>query len=348
MKRIVVIIMLLVGIVAAIAGWCLFAPATAFSPKSYALLIPTGSSYADLMQQLNKKELILHPAQFNLMAKQLNYPEKIKAGRYLIEKGSNLITIIRKLRNGQQNPVNLVITKLRTREDFAALAAKKFEFDAASFQAYLNSNDSLRRFNLDTNTIMAGVMPDTYTYFWNTTPARVMEKIIGNSEQFWTADRKKLALEKGLTPVEVVTLASIIDEESNKLEDKGKIASVYLNRMQKGMRLGADPTVKFALHNFALKRIYNKHLAVESPYNTYRVAGLPPGPICTPQKETIDAVLHAPATDYLYFVAKADFSGYHVFAATYEEHLSFAKAYQQALDNYMKTKQSESGDTTKP
>src|SRR5262249_38083245 len=146
-------------------------------------------------------------------------------------------------------------------------------------------------------------LPDTYTYYWNTTPRRILEKITKTSIAFWTPERLKKAAEKGLTREQVVILASIVEEETNKSSEKDTIASVYINRLNKGMRLGADPTVKFALRDFSLTRIYNKHLGVESPFNTYRVTGLPPGPICTPQKSTIDAVLNAPATNYLYFVA---------------------------------------------
>lgn len=348
MKRILLFIVLALILLAGFVSWLVIGPATAFSQKTYALLIPTGSTYDNVLAKLKEDQVISNPAIFNLLAKQVDYPEKVKAGRYLIQNGNSLVTIIRKLRNGQQDAVNLVITKLRTKEDFAALTGKKFEFDSASFLQFLNNNDSLAKYNLDTNTVMTGVLPDTYTYFWNTTPSRVMEKILKNNQGFWTSDRLALAKSKGLSPQQVVILASIIEEETNKKEDKGNIASVYINRMHKGMKLGADPTVKFALREFGLKRIYNKHLAVESPYNTYRVSGLPPGPICTPQRETIDAVLQAPETNYLFFVAKADFSGSSVFAETYEQHLLYAKAYQQALDNYLKAKNTAEDTATKP
>ena len=157
----------------------------------------------------------------------------------------------------------------------------------------------------------------------------------GRYKAWWTAERVRLAEAKGLTPVKATILASIVEEETNAQGDKGKIASVYLNRMAKGIKLGADPTIKYALREFELKRIYDKYLKVESPYNTYQHEGLPPGPICTPSAATLEAVLEAPATDYLYFVAKPDFSGYSNFAATYKEHLEYAKAYREALDKEM-------------
>jgi UPF0755 protein len=338
MKKVFIRIFIALALLLLIAAWLLIGPGTGFSQKIYYLEIPTGSSYESVMKQAESTRFVRFPSIFNLLAKQLDYPQKVKAGRYAIKKGSSLVSILRKLRNGQQEPVNLVITKLRTKEDFAALAGKKFEFDSAVFIHFLLSNDSLQKYALDSNTIMAGVLPDTYTYFWNTTPAKVMDKIMSAKKAFWTADRITLSQARGYTPEQIVTIASIVEEETNKNEEKGNIASVYINRLNKGMRLGADPTVKFALRDFGLKRIYNKHLAVESPYNTYRVTGLPPGPICTPQRQTIDAVLNAPSTNYLYFVAKPDFSGYHVFAETYQQHLQYAKNYQVALDSLIRHK----------
>jgi UPF0755 protein len=243
------------------------------------------------------------------------------------------------LKNGHQEPVNLVITKLRTREDLASLAGRKFECDSAAFMAYISSADSLRQFNLDSNTVMTSVFPDTYTYFWNITPSKIFAKLRNNYETFWTPARISQASAHGLNPQTAYILASIVEEETVKKEDKGKIASVYLNRIAKGMRLSADPTVKFALRQFGLKRIYEKHLAVESPYNTYKNAGLPPGPICTPSPQTIDAVITSPNTSYLYFVAKASLDGYSNFAETYQEHLKYAKEYQQALNKIMEQKQ---------
>jgi UPF0755 protein len=338
MKKIILYLALALVLVGAVSAWLVAGPATAFDTPTYQLEIPTGSQYKDVLQQLESTSVIKHPGVFNWLAQRFDYPEKLKAGRYILHRGSSLVSILRKLRNGQQDPVNLVITKLRTLEDLAAMAGRKLEFDSASFMQYLLNNDTLVKYGLDTNTVMVAVLPDTYTYFWNTTPSKVMGKMFRAYEAFWTEARRSKAQAKGLSPQQATILASIIEEETNNNDEKGTIASVYLNRLGKGMKLGADPTVKFALRDFGLRRIYQKHLAVESPYNTYRVAGLPPGPICTPQRVTIDAVLDAPQTDYLYFVARADFSGHHAFAATYEEHLKNAKAYQQALDKLQESK----------
>ncbi len=338
MKKILLVLFGLIFIAGLAALWFFTGSATAFEKKNYFLEIPTGSRYEDVLAKLEKDTVLRSPASFNFVAKRLDYPEKVKAGRYNIPKGSSLLTIIRKLRNGQQDPVNLVINKLRTKEDLASMVGRKLEIDSATFINYLLNPDSLRLWGLDSNTILSTVIPNTYTYFWNTSPSRIMDKLLAARETFWNEERKAKAEKLGFTPEQVVSLASIVEEETNNNQEKDTIASVYINRLKINMRLGADPTVKFALRDFSLKRIYHKHLAVESPFNTYRVAGLPPGPICTPQAVTIDAVLNAAVTKYLYFVANPKFDGTHIFAENYKQHLVNAKAYQQALDTYLKKK----------
>jgi len=339
MKKTVLIVLLVLLAVAGFFAWKLVGPATSFSDKTYYLLVKTGSNYTDVKATLEKDEVLASPAFFDLLAKQVDYPDKVKAGRYAIKKGMSLLHIVRMLKNGQQEPVNLVITKLRTREDLASLAGRKFECDSGSFMQFISNTDSLKQYHLDSNTVMTAVFPDTYTYFWNTTPSRIFSKLYSNYEAYWTPERLSQAAALSLTPQTAYTLASIVEEETAKKDDKGKIASVYLNRISKGMRLSADPTVKFALRQFGLKRIYEKHLLVESPYNTYRVSGLPPGPICTPTRETLEAVLHAPKTNYLYFVARPSLDGYSNFAENYTDHLRYAKEYQQALNKLMEQKQ---------
>jgi len=338
MKRTILVILFLLIIIAGFLGWKILGSATNFEGKNYYLLIKTGSTYEDVTTSLKNDQVLNSEGIFEMLAKKLDYPEKVKAGKYNIKAGMSLLNIIRMLKNGQQEPVNLIITKLRTKEDLAAFTGRKFECDSLAFIHFLNNPDSLKQFKLDTNTVMTAVFPNTYTYFWNTTPSKIFAKMHARYDAFWTAQRLELAKQHGLNQQTAYILASIVEEETNRNEDKGKIASVYLNRIQKRMRLAADPTVKFALHDFSLKRIYQKHLTVESPYNTYRVPGLPPGPICTPSEETIDAVLASPATSYLFFVAKADFSGYSNFASTLEEHMKFAKEYQRALDKLMQEK----------
>jgi UPF0755 protein len=234
------------------------------------------------------------------------------------------------LRNGTQAPVKLIITKLRTKENLAGLLGRKMEIDSAAVMNFIS--DSLQPYGFDSNTVMAMVFPNTYTCFWNAPLHTVFDKFDTEYKKVWTDERRRLARDHGLTPITAYTLASIVEEETNALSEKDTIASVYLNRLNKGMKLQADPTIKFAMRDFGLKRIYLKYLTVESPYNTYMNAGLPPGPICTPSLQTLDAVLQSPQTNYLYFVAKSDFSGHHVFSETFQQHLINAKEFQKAQD----------------
>jgi UPF0755 protein len=330
-------------------GWIFFTGNTAFNEKSKYLFIRTDqATYGDVLRTIEEGKFVKNPAAFNFLAKRMDLEEKIKPGRYEITKGMSLVDIVRLLRNGRQSPVKLVITKLRTKEDLASFIGKRFESDSSDVINYINNADSLKQYDLDTTTVMTGVFPNTYEIFWNSTPAVIFKKLFSERAAYWTEERKKLAAERQLNPTTAYILASIVEEETRDNAEKGNMASVYLNRYHKGMRLQADPTVKFALREFGLKRIYEKHLAVESPYNTYRNTGLPPGPICTPSLKTLDAVLNSPKTNYLYFVAKSDFSGRHVFTETYEDHLKYAKEFQQAQDKQQEIKKAKEDLGSRP
>ncbi len=335
MKKIVRLIVIILILAGAFAAWRLLGSNTNFTENKKNFFIKTGSSFDDVMEGLSTQGILKNPGTFKFVAKQLGYDQKVKAGKYVIEKGESTYTIIKKLRSGRQTPVKLVINKLRTKEDLARKIAASFECDSATFLNLLNDSDSLKKYGLDTNTVMTAIIPNTYNLLWNTSAKGVFKKLYDEQEIFWNVERKEKASGLNLTPAQVYTLASIVEEETNKESDKGKIASVYLNRLETGMRLAADPTVKFAMKDFGLKRIYFKHLQFQSPYNTYRNSGLPPGPICTPSSKTIDAVLNAPSTSYLFFVAKPDLNGYSNFASNYTEHMKYAKEYQQALDSLM-------------
>jgi UPF0755 protein len=241
------------------------------------LYIKTGYAYADVKKELADKKIMQGGKWFDLASKIIGY-KTVKPGRYKIIKGMSLFKLVKMLRNGSQAPVKLVITKLRTKEDFAAKAGNMFECDSLQIINFVNNNDSLKKYGLDSNTVMTTVMPYTYIVNWNTTPGKLFQKFYTAYKNFWSPERSQKANSIHLTPVEVSTLASIIEEETNNKNDKSNIASVYLNRIASGMPLQADPTIKFALKNFDLKRIYEKYLEIESPYNTYRNKGLPPGP----------------------------------------------------------------------
>ena len=336
--KIILWIILFMGLVLSYCAWNIFGP-TVHNPKKEFLYIRTGSIYREVKDSLMKKGMVTGNFWFDRIAKYADYPQKVKAGKYRVTEGMSLYQLIKMLRRGNQVPVNLVITKLRTKDDLAKKIGDNFETDSSTVMNFLNNKDSLLAFDVDTSTVMTDVIPNTYTYTWNTPVKNIFKKLYAEKQKFWNQDRIQKARRLDLTPEQVYTLASIVEEETNKEQDKGKIASVYLNRLKKGMKLAADPTVKYALRDFGLKRIYNKHLQFPSPYNTYLNSGLPPGPICTPSIKTIDAVLNSPATDYLFFVARSDFSGFSDFASGYKQHEANAKAYQHALDSLIKTRQ---------
>jgi UPF0755 protein len=337
---------LIVGvlIIGVVVGWLIMGSATTFTDNKKVLFVYTGkANETSVMKFIEEKELLRSPHLFKILAGQMKVWERLKPGRYEIKKGESLLNIARMLRNNRQSPVNLVINKIRTTEDLAAIIGKNFESDSANVADFINNSDSLAKLDVNQATLMTLIIPNTYTLFWNTSPGRILTRLKTEKEDFWKKnDRLSKAENLGLTPTQVYTIASIVEEETNKNDEKGNVASVYMNRYRTGMPLGADPTIKFALKDFGLKRIYHKHLDVESPFNTYRNTGLPPGPICTPSPKTIDAVLNAPKTQYLYFVARKDFSGYHTFSTNYAEHLQNAKEYQKALDELILRKQNSS------
>jgi UPF0755 protein len=329
-KKIIFTVILLTLVIAGFLGWKFFGPAVSTSQGEY-LFIRTGADFADVKNELLVKKFIQNGEWFERASQIFRY-KKIRAGRYKLQNGMSFYKLVQVLKEGKQAPVNFVITKMRTKEDLAKRMGNIFEFDSLQAIRFLENNDSLKKLGLDTNTLLTAVIPNTYSFLWNSTPDKVFKRLYSESQKFWTPLRRQKADSLGLTPQQVYILASIVDEETNIFDDKYNIASVYLNRYKKGMKLESCPTIKFAMKNFGLTRILNKYLETVSPYNTYRNTGLPPGPICTPQPETIDQVLNAPATDYLYFAAKSDFKGGTVFATNYNDHLKNAKEYQQALN----------------
>jgi UPF0755 protein len=331
-RKIILGVIAVVLLGASFIGYKVFGPATNAPEKKY-FYIKTGATYEDVKADLIFLKIVDGEYWFNTVAQKLSYNKLVKAGRYEIKKGMSLFGLVRMLRAGNQSPLNFVINKIRTKEDLAAKVAANFECDSLSFINFLNNADSLRKYKLDSNTVMTAVIPDTYSILWNTSPAKIFKKLYNDQEKFWNEGRTQKAAALNMTPAQVYTMASIVEEETTKEADKGKIASVYINRIETGMKLEADPTVKFAMRDFGLKRILLKHLAYPSPYNTYQNPGLPPGPICTPSSKTIDAVLNAPQTNYIFFVAKPDWSGLSNFTHSYQEHMVNAKNYQHFLDS---------------
>jgi UPF0755 protein len=332
MKKKSTTLLLFLLIAIAMLTWSVFGP-TVSNPKEKYLYIPKGSDLAQVKDSLSINEMVNPIFTFGLLSKLMNYENNIKPGRYQIKDGMSLFSLVRMLKNGRQAEVRLVITKLRTRADLAKKINEKFDIDYEEAMLYLNSNDSLKTLGVDTSTLMTLLIPNSYLFWWNTSMPDLLKRLQKQHDYFWEGERTAKAKALGFSTQEIYTIASIVEEETNKKEDKGKIARVYMNRIKKGMKLEADPTVKFAMRNFTLTRIMHKHLDYPSDYNTYYKKGLPPGPICTTSMETIDEVLDSEPSEHIFFVAKPDFKGYSNFSSTYAEHQRFAKQYQQALDS---------------
>lgn len=257
----------------------------------------------------------------------------LRYGAYEIKEGTSALMAAKTLRRGAETPFNIVINGVRDLDGFLPRIAARFDFPADSLRAVLYSQATLDKYGLaDRRQVPALFLNDTYSFFWTASAEKVVEKIADNYTSFWTSERVAQARALGLSPEEVVVIASIVDEETNLDSEKGRIGRLYVNRLKKGMRLQADPTVRYSLGDFTIRRVTGEHLKVDSPYNTYRINGLPPGPIRTTSKATIDAVLQSPESEDLYMCAKADFSGGHDFASDYASHQANARRYQEALD----------------
>ena len=262
----------------------------------------------------------------------LQYEDHVRPGCYDVGSGQCAFNVIRRLRAGDQFPIRLTIPQTWTKEQLAARLSRQLMADSASLASLFNDPEALKAYETRPEMLVSLFVPDTYEVYWTITPEALLKRMAKEYKAYWTAERKALAEQQGLTPDEVAVLASIVDKETTNVDEMPMVAGMYLNRLRTNMPLQADPTVKFALGNFALRRLYNSHLACDNPYNTYKYAGLPPGPICVPSPQAINAVLHPAQHNYLYMCAKEDFSSAHNFAATYAEHLANARRYQQALN----------------
>ena len=269
---------------------------------------------------------------FRTLARHYGYQDHIKTGRYPIEPQTSTVNVFIAIKNGRQEPLMVVIPETRTIEQLAERIANKLMIDSTEMVSALSDKAFCEQFGFNTNTIISVFVPNTYEFYWDTSVNSFMKRIKKEYDTFWNKERKDKAQSLGLTPIEVSTLASIIDEETANTKEKPIIAGMYINRLKAGMPLQADPTIKFALKDFSLKRIYHNHLLIDSPYNTYQNTGLPPGPIKVASIKGIDAVLNRTQHTYFYMCANADFSGTHVFSSNYNEHLHNAALYAKALN----------------
>lgn len=268
---------------------------------------------------------------FKQLARYKSYGDHIKTGRYEIGSHGALQTF-RYVRNGIQAPVNVTINSVRTTERLAKDISKKLMMSRDELYKALNDSATCAEYGYTPKTIIAMFIPNTYDFYWNISVKTLLERMKRENEKFWTFERLEKAKNADLSPIEVVTLASIVDEETANVDEMPMIAGMYINRLRIDMPLQADPTVKFANGDFEARRIYNSMLRVDNPYNTYKYKGLPPGPIRLPSLQAVDAVLNFVHHDYLYMCAKEDFSGTHNFAKTYSEHQQNAAKYAKALN----------------
>lgn len=296
------------------------------------LTIPTGSTYEDVLAMLYDQDIVKEKKTFEWAAEKKNYPENVHPGRYRIRYNMSNNELINMLRAGLQEPVDLVINVARTPEDLSEKVAGQIEAPAGELLKLMNDDNYLQQFGFNKYTVIGMFIPNTYEFWWNTTAEDFMSRMYKEYKRFWNMERTGRAKEMNFTKNEVITLASIVSNETNKMEEYRRIAGVYVNRLNIGMRLQADPTLKFAMKNFERQRILNKDKNIDSPYNTYMYGGLPPGPICIPPLQAIESVLKYEKHDYLYFCAKEDFSGYHSFARTLDQHNKNARLYQRALN----------------
>jgi UPF0755 protein len=281
---------------------------------------------------LYKNGTIIHRESFERLASIMKYPDHIKSGHYILKEGMSNKQIISKLRAKQQDPVKLVFNNIRIKEELAGHIAEQLETDSVSLLKLLNDADYVQKFGFTTDNIISMFIPNTYEVYWDISPEKFIEKMHKEYMAFWTDKRKARLKEIRLTELEAITLASIVEKETNQNDEKPDVAGVYMNRLRDGWLLQADPTLVYALGDFSIKRVLNVYKTINSPYNTYMYIGLPPGPICLPSISSIDAVLNYRNHDYMYFCAREDFSGYHNFAVTMNEHLLNAEKYQQALN----------------
>lgn len=333
---IILVISILLVFALAFAYW---AYQTVMSPnvttpegKDAVVFVPTGSSYDDLQAILSEAKVLDNEQSFNWVAKHKELPTNVRPGRYVLKNGMSNNQLVNMLRGGLQTPVNVTFNNVRDVDQLAGRIAKQIEADSASISNLFHNEGYIRQLGFNDYTLPALFLPDTYQFYWNTDAEGFAARMFQEYSKFWTEERKEQAQNLGLSPIQVSILASIVNKETNMTDEMPRVAGVYLNRLKSNWLLQADPTLIFAWNDYSIRRVLNVHKEIESPYNTYKYVGLPPGPICIPSVAAVKAVLNAEQHHYYYFCAKEDFSGYHNFAKTLAEHNRNAARYQQALN----------------
>ncbi len=334
----VLYILLLVLIMAALAVgyqlWVVVMKGNTWTPDGAesSVYVPTGSTYDDLKNVLYGNGIVVNRKTFEWLAGKKNLENHVYPGRYIVTTGMNNNDLINLFRSGSQTPVHLTFNNIRTNQELATVIGRQLEVDSSEMLTLLNDSTFTRKFGFQPRTIIGMFIPNTYEVYWDISGNDLLARMYTEYNNFWNAARLEKASALGLSQPEIITVASIVEKETSKNDEKPAIAGVYLNRLKYGWRLQADPTVIFAWGDFSIRRVLNLHKQIDSPYNTYKYYGLPPGPICMPSIASIDAVLNREEHAYMYFCAKDDFSGYHVFASTNAEHNVNAEKYRSALD----------------
>lgn len=313
-----------------IIGYLLFFALNSYTGPETMVFIPRDATKAQVKDSLKTRLGSADGTRVYLIWKLSGGSPSVARGAYMVEPGQSAMSIARRIKNGRQSPVKVTFPSVRTMDDLARRVTRNLEITPEEF---LEACDKvLPDSGFTHQQYPAAFLPDSYEFFWSSSGETVVKRLLGYRNRFWTPERKARARSLGLSKVDAATVASIVEEETAKRDERPMVARLYLNRLHDGMRLQADPTVKFAVGDFSLRRITAEHLKTRSPYNTYQVKGLPPGPIRVAEAATIDAVLNAPKHPYIYMCAKEDFSGYHNFTADYAAHKANAARYRRELD----------------
>jgi UPF0755 protein len=308
-----------------------YTPNVLVDKENRLFIVKEGSTFKDIQRDLHEGNFVRDLVSFSFIAKITGYDEQIKPGRYILKKNMTNLEALRYLRSGKQEPVKITFNNVRIVPELAEKITRNLEMSPKEFEVALIDFAMSNTYGFNKDNIIAMFIPNTYEVYYNVAPEALVKRMYREYESYWTPERKEKAKRTGLTPIEVSILAAIVQAETIREDEAPIIAGLYLNRLKQGIALQADPTLKFAVGDFSLKRVLNVHKEFDSPYNTYMYPGLPPGPINMPESYALEAVLNYTPSDYYYMCAKEDFSGNHRFTNSYDEHMRNAARYQKAL-----------------
>ncbi|HRE24841.1 MAG TPA: endolytic transglycosylase MltG [Bacteroidia bacterium] len=336
MKKILFLVLTLLLLAAAVVAYIfyqrIFSPNVKLKDHKTFFYIRTGSDFNQVATELTDQHILINTESFKWLAERMNYTERVIPGRYEITDNMNNRQLLQLLRSGKQVPIKITFNNIRTKSDLASRISIQIEADSTQIAAMLSDSLLLKEEALNSDNVLCLFIPNTYEMYWNTSATDFFKRMKREYDNFWNTSRRQKAEQQGLTPVQVSILASIVQSETKQNAEKPRVAGVYLNRLRQNWKLEADPTLVFALGDFSIKRVLNEYKTIDSPYNTYKYFGLPPGPICLPDISSIDAVLNAESHQFMYFCAREDMSGFHSFAKDYNTHLLNARRYQAELN----------------